>query len=65
MKTTVDRLAEHFEDLRTKAPTMRDVLYLDGVLAVIDQYKENEDSDPQIDWNYVLRFNPTRDLIGT
>lgn len=39
-------LIEKFEDLKKKAPTFRDAIYLDGVLAVIETHNLNKEEPP-------------------
>lgn len=43
MKTPINKAIEQFEELKSKAPNLRDMLYLDGVLAVLDSLKPYEE----------------------
>jgi hypothetical protein len=38
VKEYKEKLAVHFEKLKSKAPTLRDAIYIDGILAVIDSF---------------------------
>ncbi len=42
MKTPINKAIEQFEELQSKAKNLKDVIYLDGVLAVLDTIKEYE-----------------------
>ncbi len=40
--TPIEKVIKEFERLKEKAPSIRDMVYLDGVLAVLDSHKEYE-----------------------
>ncbi len=42
MKTPINKAIEEFERLQSKAKDLKDVIYLDGVLAVLDTMKDYE-----------------------
>lgn len=41
-KLAISQAMEEFESLKNKAKSLRDIIYLDGVLAVLEGFKEKE-----------------------
>lgn len=42
METPLNKVIEEFERLKDESKTFKDVIYLDGVLAVLDSFKKYE-----------------------
>lgn len=42
METPIAKAIKQFEDLKEKAPNLKDMIYLDGVLAVLETIKPYE-----------------------
>lgn len=43
METPIAKAIKQFEELKEKAPSLKDMIYLDGVLAVLDTIKPYEE----------------------
>ena len=48
MKTSIKQLIEKLEDAKSKCETLRDVIYFDGVLAIIEAGKFEELHEKEI-----------------
>jgi hypothetical protein len=44
METPIEKTIQEFERLKNEATSIKDAIYLDGVLAVLDSFKEYEKS---------------------
>lgn len=54
-KSKIDIAIQKFEDLKSKANSLRDVMYLDGVLAVLDSI-QNEIYGGSKEWEFYLEL---------